>query len=126
MYGLYNKRTTCSEMVLSYMFNYIKWNYKWVEFGARSHPDKPIIYDLQLNNRYLYLDIIITLLLFSLRPLFYNDVQSRNGGYTCDADLGAGRNMCWIQILRNCSYKKLSLGQFVYTINSRRQRQADV
>ena len=41
----------------------------------------------------------------------WNELQSRNGGHTCDADLEAGRHRLLIQILRHSSHEKLRVRQ---------------
>ena len=59
----------------------------------------------------------------------YNELQSRNGGHTCDPDLEAGIYSVLIQILRNSgpenltlTLKILGLDKVVDTINPRKQR----
>ena len=65
-------------------------------------------------------------LLFSFGLLIWNELQSRNGGHTCDPDLEAGKPKHMIQSLRNSGLKKFGTGLVAYAFNPRIQRQADL
>ena len=58
----------------------------------------------------------------------WNELQSRNGGHTCNTDLEAGRHrlLNWILTWRSwgiVSMKTLAPGKVVHTFNSRRLKQ---
>ena len=64
----------------------------------------------------------------------WNELQSRNGGHTCDPDLEAGRHRLltwiltwfWSRSWGIVAKKFLDAGKVVHTFNPRRQRQADL
>jgi hypothetical protein len=56
----------------------------------------------------------------------WNELQSRNGGHTCDPDLGAGRLQASDLDLDIVAMKRLGPGKVVHIFNPRRLQQADL
>ena len=53
------------------------------------------------------LGVTLTWLMFSFGGLVWNELQSRNGGHTCDSDLEAQQHMLLIQILRHSGHETI-------------------
>ena len=71
------------------------------------------------RDSYIILCININWLSFLFGLLIWNELQSINGGHTCDPDCKAGRHMLLIQIVRLSGYEKLRSSMVVHVFNPR-------